>query len=332
MPSSRGWIVRYLVGAVSGAFFEAEALGGYFDQVAGKPVSILWHAAALALGAGVMVLGVTRGIERVNTIIMPALFVLFLVLVVRSLTLPGASEGIAYLLVPDWSYLLKPVTWGMALGQAFFTVSLAGSSMVVYASYMQQDFDIPSASIQTVTLDTLAALLAALIIVPAAFASGHDVGSGPPLLFITMPEIFVAMPGGRFFSVLFFLGVFFAAISSLFNMMEIAVEAVKDQFGWSRKGSVGLTAVAAFVGGLVLDVNMDWFIGFVDLTTVYLVPLGAAMAAVLFFWVYPVDKALSAINLGAKRVVGGWWKPVAKYLFVSVSLLIIVLQMLFRVG
>ncbi len=327
-----GWVVRYLVASISGAYFGGENLGAFFESTAGQPMSIVWHVLALAAGVGVMVFGISRGVERVNKVIIPALFVLFLVLVVRSVTLPGALEGVKYLFIPDWSYLAKPITWGMALGQAFFTVSLAGSGMVVYGSYMKKDMDVPSAALQTVSFDTVAALLAALVIVPAAFASGVDVGAGPALLFITVPEIFATMAGGRIFSILFFLGVFFAAISSLFNLMEVSVEALQDQFTWSRKVSVVVVAGVALVGGLPLDINMGWFIAFVDLITVYLAPLGAAMAAVLFFWVHSVKEARRIINVGAARPLGAWWEPVAKYLFVGVSLLIVVLQMLFRVG
>ena len=327
-----GWVVRYLVASISGAYFGEEDLGAFFGSVAGQPASIIWHVAALTIGAGVLVFGVSRGIERVNKVIVPALFVLFLVLVVRSVTLPGAVEGIKYLFIPDWSYLAQPITWGMALGQAFFTVSLGGAGMVVFGSYMKKDMDIPTSALQTVTLDTGAAVLASLMIVPAAFAMGLDVGAGPPLLFITVPEVFTTMPAGRIFSIIFFLGVFFAAISSLFAQLEVSVEALQDQFSWSRKLSVAVVAAVVLVCGLPLDVNMVWFTAFVDLVTVYLAPLGAAMAAVLFFWVYPVEDARQAINVGAARPIGAWWEPVAKYLFVGVSVLIVVLQVLFQVG
>ena len=155
--------------------------------------------------------------------IMPVLLVLFLILLVRSLTLPGAMKGINYLLNPDWSFLLKPSTWGMALGQAFFTVSLGGAAMLVYGSYLGQDADIPFSAVSTVILDTLGALLSALVIIPAIFAYGFDLAAGPQLLFITLPEIFSTMPGGQLFSVMFFTGVLFAALSSLINLSLIHI-------------------------------------------------------------------------------------------------------------
>ena len=122
------------------------------------------------------------------------------------------------------------MTWGMALGQAFFTVSLGGSGMLVYGSYLKDDVDIPKAAIQTVTLDTLAAILSALIIMPAVFAYGLDPAAGPPLVFITLPEIFSNMPLGNLMAILFFLGVFFAAISTLISILEVPIEALMDQW------------------------------------------------------------------------------------------------------
>ena len=184
---------------------------------------------------------------------MPVLLVLLVILLVRSVTLPGAREGIRYLLVPDWSYLPKPITWGMALGQAFFSVSLTGAGMLVYGSYLKKDFDIPNAAMNTVTLDTLMALMAALIIMPAAFAYQIDPAAGPPLLFITLVSVFQNMPGGHVIAILFFLGVLFAALSSLLAIKEAVVEAAMDQFSWSRR-----TAVLWISRGGVLLAEFPW--------------------------------------------------------------------------
>jgi NSS family neurotransmitter:Na+ symporter len=263
---------------------------------------------------------------------MPVLLVLIGILLVRSVTLPGAMEGIRYLLVPDWSYLLKPITWGMALGQAFFSVSLTGAGMLVYGSYLKRDFDIPHAALNTVTLDSAMAIMAALIIMPATFAYGIDPAAGPPLLFITLVSVFQNMPGGHVISILFFVGVFFAALSSLLTMMESVVEATMDQFAWSRRTSVVVVACIAFLCGIPLAVNQGSFDRFVDIITVYLVPVGAALAAVLFFWVVGVGRARAEVNTGAAKPVGQWWEPVAKYLFVGVAILIIGLSIAFRVG
>jgi NSS family neurotransmitter:Na+ symporter len=220
----------------------------------------------------------------------------------------------------------------MALGQAFFSVSLTGAGMLVYGSYLTREFDIPNAALNTVTLDTLMALLAALIIMPASFAYGIDPAAGPALLFITLVSVFQNMAGGQFVAILFFLGVLFAAVSSLLAIKEAVVEAAMDQFSWSRRTSVLLTAAVAFLCGIPLAINQNAFDRFVDLITVYLVPVGAAIAGILFFWVLGVKKARSEFNIGAENPIGRWWEPVAKYLFVGVAVLIIGLSMAFRIG
>jgi NSS family neurotransmitter:Na+ symporter len=224
------------------------------------------------------------------------------------------------------------MTWGMALGQAFFSVSLTGAGMLVYGSYLKRDFDIPHAALNTVTLDTGMALMAALIIMPATFAYGIDPAAGPPLLFITLVSVFTNLPGGQFVAILFFLGVLFAAVSSLLAMKEAVVEAAMDQFSWSRRTAVLSIGTVAFLVGVPLAMNQGAFDRFVDIITVYLVPIGAAMAAVLFFWVVGVKKARAEVNTGAAKPIGAWWEPVAKYLFVGVAVAIIGLSMAFRIG
>jgi NSS family neurotransmitter:Na+ symporter len=327
-----GWVLRYFISSLTGAFLVAGSSEDYFTQFSGQPESIAWQFLAVILTGGILVFGISKGIERASKVMMPLLLGLLVILLVRSVTLPGSMEGIRYLFVPDWSYLLKPITWGMALGQAFFSVSLTGAGMLVYGSYLTREFDIPNAALSTVTLDTVMALMAALIIMPATFAYGIDPAAGPPLLFITLVSVFKNMPGGQFVGILFFLGVLFAALSSLLAIKEAVVEAAMDQFSWTRRTSVLLTGAVAFLCGIPLAMNQAAFDRFVDLITVYLVPVGAAIAGILFFWVLGIKKARDQVNLGAKNPVGPWWEPVAKYLFVGVAVVIIGLSMAYRVG
>jgi NSS family neurotransmitter:Na+ symporter len=320
------------VSSLTGAFLDVGPSESYFTQLSGQPESIGWQFIAVIITGGILVFGISRGIERATKVMMPLLLVLLLILLIRSVTLPGSMAGIRYLFVPDWSYLLKPITWGMALGQAFFSVSLTGAGMLVYGSYLKKDFDIPNAALSTVTLDTGMAIMAALIIMPATFAYGIDPAAGPALLFITLVSVFQNMPGGQFVAILFFLGVLFAAVSSLLAIKEAVVEAAMDQFSWSRRTSVLLTAVVAFLCGIPLAINQNAFDRFVDIITVYLVPVGAAIAGILFFWVLGVKRARAEVNIGSEKPVGPWWEPVAKYLFVGVAVAIIGLSMAFRIG
>ena len=323
-----GWILKYFVLAVSGSFYTMDITNA-FGNLAGQVESIPWNLLAVLITLGIVIFGVKHGIEKINRIMMPTLFIIFIILVIRSLTLPGAIEGVKYLLVPDWSYLLKPITWIMALGQAFFTVSLGGAGMLVLGSYLKKDEDIPFSAISTALFDTTAAFLAAFIIIPAAFAFGLDINAGPPLLFITMPHIFKAMAGGYVFGIAFFLCILFAGISTEVVLMEVTVEAFMDRFGWSRKKSVILVAVIGFAFGVPLDMNMEWFGKFADVVSIYLLPLSALLAAITFFWIYGIDRARAEINRGAKRPLGKWWEFFAKYVFVFVAGAVLILGIIY---
>ncbi len=323
-----GWVLRYFFSSLGNTFAGVESMPAYFEAFAGTWHSVPWHFAAMAVTVGIVILGVAKGIEKINKIIMPALFIIFIVLLVRSLTLPGAYEGIKYLLVPDWSHLLKPITWIMALGQAFFTVSLNGAGMVVYGSYMKPDMDIPSSAMHTALFDTLAALLAAFIIIPAAFAFGLDPAAGPKLLFITIPKIFNQMPGGYIFGAMFFASIIFAAVSSAINMLEAPSEALMVQFKLNRAKGVLITGCLAFALGIPLATSMARFGAFADFITIYFAPLGAIIATVSYFWIYGTDRALNDINIGAKAPLGNWFKPFVKYVFTGVCVAVLVLGIL----
>ena len=324
-----GWILRYFYGALVGDF-KTVNIPDYFNNFAGTSSSIIWHGLAIFITLAIVSFGITKGIEKLNKVIMPALFGIFILLMIRSLTLEGAMEGVKYLLIPDWSYLLKPITWIMALGQAFFTVSLTGSALVVYGSYLKDDVDIPSSALHIIIFDTLSALLAAFIIIPAAFAFGLDPSAGPSLLFITVPAIFKSMAFGQFFSVLFFLSIIFASISSAINMMEAPAEALMNRFNLSRFKSVLIIGLIAFIAGIPLDLSMNSFGKFSDFITIYISPLGAVIAGIVFYWVYGSDNAISEINKGAKYLLGKWFHPLGKYFFTFVSIIVLILGILYN--
>ncbi len=322
-----GWILRYLVLAISGAFGSIDP-GSYFGSFAGQAPSIVWHFLALVLTMVIIMRGISGGIEKANKIMMPGLFIILIILLIRVLTLPGSKEGIAFLTVPDWSKLADPITWVMALGQAFFTVALGGAAMLVYGSYLKETEDIPSSAIHTAIWTTIASLLAAFVVIPSAFAYNLDPQAGPPLLFIVIPHVFAAMPGGYIFGILFFAAVTFAAISSAVNLMEVPVEAIQDRFKIDRKKASIFVAIAGFIIGLPLDLNLDLFGIFADTVSIYLVPLGAALAAFVFFWVYGADKARAQVNKGAAKPIGQWWESWAKYAYCGVTILVLIMGVL----
>ncbi|SFJ13782.1 neurotransmitter:Na+ symporter, NSS family [Terrisporobacter glycolicus] len=318
-----GWFIKFLVGSISGEALNAVDSGAYFGAIAGPFGSVMWHFLALLITALILLLGVSNGIEKVNKIMMPTFYILFLLLLVRVLMLDGAKDGINYLFVPKWEYLSQPKTWIYALGQAFFSLSIAGSGMIVYGSYLKRDIDIPNAAKNTVVFDTLAALTAGLVIIPAVFAFNLDPTAGPPLLFITLPSVFKLMPFGRIFAIVFFISVLFASITSLMNLLEVPIEAIQSNLKLSRKLSVILVCFLAFIFGLFVesgDVLGKWM----DFVSIYIIPLGAFIAAIMFFWVIGIDKAKSEIETGSKKLLGSWFNPMAKYIYVFLTLIVLI--------
>lgn len=197
-----GWVLRYVFGALTGSALQTDA-DQYFAQMTGNLGNVGWHTLVVVMTALILLINAVKGIEKVNKILMPVFFVLFAVLAVRVFFLDNAFEGYEFLFVPKWEYLGRIDTWVMAMGQAFFSLSITGSGMIVYGSYLGKNADIPSTSMRTAGFDTLAAILSALAIMPAVFAFGISPNSGPSLLFITIPNVFKQMPFGRFFAFCF---------------------------------------------------------------------------------------------------------------------------------
>ena len=321
-----GWVVRYCWGAVSGSLF---AVGSeeYFGQITGPFGSLLWHGVVVLVTVLVLARGVLQGIEKVNRIIMPAFFVLFLVVAVYVGFLPGAAEGYRYLLIPQWEKLLDPMTWVMAMGQAFFSLSITGSGMIIYGSYLSKKEDIPRAAMQTALLDTCAALLAGFAILPAVFAFGMDPASGPPLIFITLPKVFAQMPGGRFIAVLFFLSVIFAGITSLINMFEVCAEAVTTHLKLPRKAAVVLVGALAFAAGAFIE--FEPYLGkWMDAITIYVVPFGALLCAFIIYWVLGGKRIGEELVLGRKKALCRAFLPTARYLYVGLAVLVFILSII----
>ena len=323
-----GWIIKYFGMSITGEISKVN-IATYFDSFAGSGNSIFFNFIAIAITLIIVYLGVTKGIENINKIIMPGLFIIFILLAIRSLTLPNAMEGVKYLLTPDFSYLLKPEIWVMALGQAFFTVSLNGCGMVVYGSYIDKDFDIPKSAFSTAILDTLAALLVSFVIMPAVFSFGLDPQAGPPLLFITMPTIFKSMPGGHILSVIFFLSILFAAISSSINMLEGPVEALMGRTNLSRKAASILVALTGFVLSIPLNLSMDSFSNFTNLMTIIVSPVAALLVAIVFYFIYDSGKVLEEINIGANRKLGNGFILMGKYVFPITTVGVIILGVVY---
>lgn len=323
-----GWFLKYLFAAVSGSLGQVEDMGAYFSALSGNFGSVGWHLLGLALTFLIMLCGVSGGIEKMNKLMMPLFFVFFLILLFRVATLPGATEGYRYLFIPRWELLGNVQTWVYALGQAFFSLSLAGSGTIVYGSYLKDDVDVVSCARNVAFFDTCAALLAGMVVIPAVFAFGLDVAAGPPLMFITLPAVFNQMPAGRLFSVIFFVAVLFAAVTSLMNLFETPIEALQDQLGLSRKAAVAVVAFCAAAVGIFIE-SADAVSVWMDAVSIYVIPLGALLAAIMFFWLCPKGFAREQVQKGREKKLGAWFEPVTRYLFVGLTFGVYVLGILF---
>lgn len=319
-----GWILKYLFMSIDGSVTKIDT-ANYFNEFAGSSRSIPWDILAIVLTVLIICAGIVKGIERISKIIMPALFVIFIALAIRSLTLPGAEKGVEFLLKPVWSHLLEADTWVMALGQAFFTVSLNGCGMVVYGSYLKKDYDIPKLAVTTAVLDTCAAVLASFVIMPAVFAFNLDVKSGPPLLFMTMPSIFEKMPGGRIVAIIFFVSLLFAGISSSINMLEGVVEAMTAHTKLTRKKAVLLIGGLSAVVSIPLNLSMQTFDSFTNFVTILISPLMVLLVLIVYLYVYDSKKALEEINTGATHKMGNGFISFLKYVFAIVTVAVIIL-------
>lgn len=322
-----GWVLRTLFGSVSGAVLSQEP-AAFFSEATGSFGSWPWHIAVIVLVCFLLTFGMTKIIEKCSKILMPLFFVLFLFLSVWVAFLPGAAEGYRFLFIPDWSALLRVDTWVMAMGQAFFSLSITGSGMIVYGAYLDDSADIPKASLRTAFFDTCAALLSGLAIMPAVFSFQVEVTSGPALMFITLPTVFQKMPFGQVFAVIFFISVFFAGITSLINMFEAVIESLQHRFHFPRK------AAALLCGGLTLFVGI-WLeaepaVGsWLDFVTIVIVPIGAVLGAISIYYVLGWNKISAELQKGRTRPLSCLFPLAGRFVYVPLTVLVLVLGLLY---
>jgi len=293
-----GWTLAYVVRTASGAFAgqDAAALEGAFGAFIGDPgPAVGWHAAFMLLTALVVWRGVAGGIERAARVLMPLLFLLLIGLIGWSLTLPGAFAGAAFVLAPDFGRIDGGVV-SDAMAQAFFSLSLGMGTMITYGSYLNKRENLPRAAVSVVVLDTVVAILAGLLIMPAVFAFGFDPGAGPGLTFITLPAVFAEMPGGTVFGMAFFVLLAIAALTSAVSLLEVPVSHLVDNTGLGRPAAVAVVATIIFalgvpsalsVGGAadISLLGMTFFDAVDWLTSKIMLPIGGIVACLVVGWV-----------------------------------------------
>ena len=247
-----GWTLKYIQMSLTGVFSVNDGgakLESVFSQFISSPAEpIFWHLLFLALSGLIVLFGIKQGIEKYSKILMPLLFFMVVLLAVRSVTLTGAGEGITFLFKPDFSKITNEAILG-ALGQAFFSLSLGMGCVITYGSYVKKKANLVNTSFMVVLADTGFALLAGLAIMPAVFAFGIAPGEGPSLVFITVPKIFMQLPFGQFFSMVFFFVLMVAALTSAISMIEVVVAYLLEEFKIKRGIAVAITIGAIGLAG-----------------------------------------------------------------------------------
>ncbi|MCI8516140.1 MAG: sodium-dependent transporter [Hungatella sp.] len=322
-----GWVLRTLAAGLTGSLFTVDS-GAFFAEMSSAFGNIPCHAAVVIIACALLILGATKGIEKINKVLMPSFFLLFVILAVRVLFLEGSGAGYRFLFIPKWEYLLKADTWVMAMGQAFFSLSITGSGMIVYGSYLGKDEDIPRASVNTAAFDTLAAMLAGLAIMPAVFAFGIEPASGPPLMFITLPKVFARMPLGNVFAVFFFISVAFAGITSLINMFEAVCESWQTRFHMSHSVMAALCGAVALGVGIFME-DGDLVGSWMDFITILVVPFGALLGAFSIYYVLGWKEIGRELSAGRKEPLGDWFGKLGKYVYVPLAVFVFVLGILY---
>ena len=321
-----GWILKYMIGAFTGktlASADTEGFAASFGSMASTFGNNVWQIVALVIGIIILMFGVGRGIEKANKIMMPVFFILFAVLGIYVAFQPGAIEGYKYIFRVDPKAFADPKTWIFALGQAFFSLSVAGNGTLIYGSYLSDNEDIPAAAGRVALFDTIAALLAALVIIPAMATTGAQLNQGGPgLMFIFLPALFKSMPGGYIVAIIFFVAVFMAGLSSLINLYEAPIATIQEKLHLGRKASCAIIAVIALVVSICIQGIVS---GWMDILSIYICPLGAGLAGIMFFWVCGKKYVETQVNTGRDKKLTDKFYPICKYIFCPVCFLVLIL-------
>lgn len=341
-----GWMVSYFYKFVTGEFkagMDVDATGSVFSDLLADPKQMgFWMVLTVIVGFIVCSRGLQNGLERISKIMMTALLVLIVVLAVHSITLSGAGEGLRFYLIPNLSTVEKVGIGNVisaAMNQAFFTLSLGVAAMEIFGSYMSKDHALAGEGVRICALDTFVAVMSGLIIFPACFSYGVEVTSGPKLIFVTLPNVFVNMAGGRIWGSLFFLFMTFASFSTVIAVFENIMSFAMDMFGWSRNKTAIINCIIILIASLpcVLGYNV-WsdlhLIGGRDvldsedfLVSNLLLPLGSLIYLLFCVtkWGWGFDNYMEEANTGSGLKVSRKLKPYFQFVL-PVLILIILIQ------
>ena len=317
-----GWIIYYFWSFLTGQTKDL----GFVPMITNPSVNVIFLFITVAAAFLVLSFNLQSGLEKVTKIMMSALFVLLIILAVHSMLLPGGGEGLSFYLKPDFSQINISVVVG-AMNQAFFTLSIGIGSMAIFGSYIGKERSILGEAVHVISLDTLVALLAGLIIFPACTSFGIEVDAGPSLLFDTMATVFNNMVGGRFWGTLFFLLMVFAAMSTVLGVCENILAMVREITGFSRRKGCIFCGIAIFLLALTTALGFSVFVfepfaegsswlDFWDfIVSTNILPLGSMAIAMFCCWGFGWgwDNFIAEANAGEGMKIKPWMKPVFKY-------------------
>lgn len=298
-----GWTLQYAVISFNGQLFNTTDYAGEFGSFVSGYMPIVWQGVAMLITAAVVILGVSGGIEKFNKVLIPGLVVLLIVLMIRAVTLPGSSAGVSFFLKPDFSVLTAESAL-VALGHAFFSLSLGMGILLTYGSYVDKRQSLGTATLAIGAGDLLYAFIAGLIIFPTTFSFGIAPDQGPSLIFVALPAAFSAMPFGAFFGGLFFILLAIAALTSAVSLLEVPVSYAMERWGWSRPRAVWILSLVCFLVGIPSAMSLGMFpeltfggkalFDWMDfITSNIMLPLGGLLITIFagYFWKNAADAA-----------------------------------------
>lgn len=325
------YVLKAFISSVSGELMTADT-SAWFESFSTTEFSVVPFHVIVVVGTLLTLLLGAKSIEKSNKIMMPVFFIIFVVLAVRVAFLPGAAEGYKFMFTPDWSKLADPMVWVWAMGQAFFSLSVTGSGMIVYGAYLDEKENVVSVAARTAIFDTIAALVAALVIIPACFAYNLDVGAGPSLLFVTLPRILQDIPFGRVFAIILYTAMIFAGVSSLQNMFEAVGESLQARFKKLNRIAVLVILCVICLGfGLSMEPIFNWG-PWMDIVSIYIIPIGATLGALSWFWIMKKDELMHEINKGTEKPHGNLWYCAGKFLYVPCAVILCCVALFMKIA
>lgn len=325
-PVIGGWSLAYMVKSLTGLLKSPDMVDSFVGLISGTWEPLIWMLIYLAMNAVIIARGVNKGIEKASVVLMPTLFVLLIIIIIKGLTLPGSGAGLTFLLKPDFSQV-RPSSFLAALGQAFFSLSLAMGVMTTYSSYLGEEESLPKNALIISTMDFSIALMAGLALFPALFAFGLEPTQGPGLVFMVVPRIFQEMGAvGPIFSFIFFAALMVAALTSSMSLLEVVVSYLMDERGMERKKATWLSATAMFVvcimaslsQGPLADVTLFGLgtLDFLDtITDKIFLAVGGALISIFVGWKLDKDFLYNQFTNNGKSATGFFniWYNLVKF-------------------